>query len=528
MSSFTKCRSALYTPVVDELPVYVEREDGLPTYAGDEDDQEQREREDDQDRVQSLLNKLLRSSDESQLDPHIVKDLLRDEHQRLSDIISSRTQFGTYLHELAADELSFLALAVNCLLFASISTGKSETISWLISQKLTTPNILDRDGMSPLLAAVKAGRTRTIQELVDLGAEPDAYAISAIQFIITLTYAQGFRSLNAGRAAIRRTPLQLAAELGNLPLVKMFIETYQCDDSKIAPDGQLPLRLASRNGHRHVVDYLPVRRGGGWKRWKTAHEVSMMRAMRALEAIFKFNAFIFYEIPKFFLWTVPKQGLVEPLMKACKWCWVNRAGFLPWLKYQAQQTPARMKKFAKSVWKVAKRVPKAVTDVLKSTWKFCTNTLPKHTWKVLTKEIPKIAISVSKWMWFILTSVATTIASLFQRVASLIHTILSAVASFFRGLTLTDIWNGFCDVLRVIFVSFPLKVYDIMLDFGELTYKAMGALFGFTGKILWHTGFALIYLVTYIPKHIWTVIRSIGDSIAKGFNELRVWVNPKG
>ncbi|KLJ06065.1 hypothetical protein EMPG_10509 [Blastomyces silverae] len=507
MSTFTKCESALYTPVVDELPVYVEREDGLPQYPGDEDDQ---------DRVQSLLNKLLKPHDASQLDPHIVKDLLRDEHRRLSDIISSRAQFGTYRHELAADELSFLALAINRLLFASISTGKSEPISWLISQKLITPDILDTDGMSPLLAAVKTGRTRTIQELVDLGAEPDAYAIS------------GFRSLYVGRAAIRRTPLQLAAELGNLPLVKMFIETYQCDDSKIAPDGQLPLRLASKNGHRHVVDYLPVRRGGGWRRWKTAHEVSMMKARRALESIYTFTAFIVYEIPKFFLWTIPKHGLVEPLMKGCKWCWVNRAGFLPWLKYQAQQTPARMKKFAKSVWKVAKRVPKGVADVLKGTWKFCTNTLPKHIWRVLTKEIPKIVTSVSKWIWFILTSVATTIASLFQRIASLVHTILSAVASFFRGLTLMDIWNGFCDVLRVIFVSFPLKVYDIMLDFGELTYKAMGALFGLAGKILWYTGFALVYVVTYIPKQIWVVIRNMGNSIATGFNELRVWVNPKG
>ncbi|OJD22610.1 hypothetical protein ACJ73_06044 [Blastomyces percursus] len=515
MSTFTKCQSALFTPVVDELPVYVEREDALPPYAaGDQDGQEHHEREDDQDRVQSLLNKLLRSN-ESQLDPHIVRDLLRDEHRRLSGIISSRAQYGTYSHELAVDELSFLALAINRLLFASITTGNSETISWLISQKLTTPNIFDTDGMSPLLAAVKAGSTRTIQELVDLGAEPDVYAIP------------GFRTLYVGRVAIRRTPLQLAAELGNLPLVKLFIETYQCDDSKIAPDGQLPLRLAAKNGHRHVVDYLPARRGGGWKRWKTSHEASMMRARRALESIFTFTAFVVYKVPKFLLWTIPKQGLVEPLVKSCKWCWVNRAGFMPWLKYQAQQTPARMKKSAKSVWKVAKRVPKGVIDVLKRTWKFCKNTLPKHTWKVLTKDIPKIVISVSKWVWFILTSVATTIANILQRIASLIHTIISAVASFFRGLTLMDIWNGFCDVLRVIFVSFPLKVYDIMLDFGELTYKAMGALFGLTGKILWYTGFVLIYLVAYIPKQIWAVIRSMGDSIAKGFNELRVFVNPK-
>ncbi|PGH08902.1 hypothetical protein GX51_00959 [Blastomyces parvus] len=514
MSTFTKCESALYTPVIDQLPLYVETEDGPPQYPGDEDDQEHHER--DEDRVQLLLNKLLRYHDESQLDPLIVKDLLRDEHRRVSDIISSRAQFGTYVSELATDELSFLALAINRLLFASISTGESKTISWLISQKLITPDIFDPDGKSPLLVAVKAGRTRTIQELVDLGADPDAYAIS------------GFRSLYSGRTAIRRTPLQLAAELGNLPLVKMFIETYQCDDSKIAPDGELPLRLASRNGHRHVVDYLPVRRGGGWKRWKTAHEASMTKAKRAFQSIFAVITFFVYDAPKFLLWTVPKQGLVEPLMKGCKWCWVNRAGFLPWLKYQAQQTPTRLKKFAISVWKVAKRIPKVVADVSKSTWEFCTDTLPKHIWRILTQEMPKIVISVSKWVWLILSSTATAIASLFGRIASLIHTILSAVASFFRGLTLIDIWNGFCDVLRVIFVSFPLKVYDILLEFGELTYKAMGALFGLTGKILWYTGFVLIFVATYIPKQMWTILRSIGVSIGKGLNEVWVWVNPKG
>ncbi|PGH36174.1 hypothetical protein GX50_01030 [[Emmonsia] crescens] len=515
MSTFTKCQAALYAPVVDQLPLYVENENGLPQYAEGEDGQEHHEREDDQDRVQLLFNRLLQSTDESQIDPHIVKDLLQDEYRRLSEIISSHAQNEIYRSEFATDELSFLALAITRLLFGSISSGKSETISWLISQNLITPNVVDTDGMSPLLAAVKARNGQAILELVGLGADPDAYAIA------------GFRLLPVGRAPVRRTPLQLAAELGNLPLVKMLIETCQCDDSKIAPDGELALRLASKNGHRHVVDYLPIRRGGGWKRWKTAHEVSMAKARYALASILEFTAFFVYGIPKFLLWTVPKKGVVEPLTKGCKRCWENRAGFLPWMKYQAQQTPVRMKKLARSTWKVAKRVPKGISDTSKSMWKFFTRTLPKHTWKVLTKEIPKIVVSVSKWIWSILSSIAKTIVTLFEKIASLIHTILSAVVSFFHNLTLTDIWNGFCDVLRVIFVSFPLKVYDIMLEFGNLTYKAMGALFGAAGKILWYIGFAMLLLVTYIPKQIWAIIRNMGFSIAAGYNELRVWVNPK-
>ncbi|OAX82450.1 hypothetical protein ACJ72_03200 [Emergomyces africanus] len=515
MSAFTKCEGALYAPVVETLPLYVENENNLPQYAEDEDDQERLERENDQARIQLLLNGLLRSPDESQVNPRLVKDLLGEEHRRLSDIISSGAQNEIYRSELATDELSFLALAITRLLFSSISTGNNETISWLISQNLITPNTLDTNGKSPLLAAVESRSMRTIQELVDLGADPDAYAIAE------------FRPLPFGRASIRRTPLQFAAELGNLPLVKMFIETYECDDSKIAPDGELALRLAAKNGHRHVVEYLPVRRGGGWKRWKTVHEVSMSRAKFALVSIVEVVMFLVYEIPKFLLWTAPKKGLVEPLVKGCKWGWANRAGFLPWVKYQAQQTPVRMKKFAKSVWKVAKRVPKAILDASKSMWKFCTHTLPKHLWRVLTKKIPKIVVSVSKWIWLVLSSIVKTIANLFEKIASLIHTIFSAVVSFFSNLTLSDIWNGFCDVLGVIFVSFPLKLYEIMLEFGNVTYKAMGALFGLTGKILWYIGWALLFLVTYIPKQVWTIITSMGVSIVAGYNELRVWVNPK-
>ena len=60
----------------------------------------------------------------------------------------------------------------------------------------------------------------------------------------------------------------IACEKGNLPLVKLLLDVYHCDDSIIAPDGQLALRLASFFKHREIVDYLPVRRGGGMKRWK--------------------------------------------------------------------------------------------------------------------------------------------------------------------------------------------------------------------------------------------------------------------
>ena len=76
----------------------------------------------------------------------------------------------------------------------------------------------------------------------------------------------------------QRTPLQQACKTGNLPIVKLLMETHACNDALIAPDGQLALRLASRNGHKDIVSYLPLRRGGGWKRWKHNHKQSMFIA----------------------------------------------------------------------------------------------------------------------------------------------------------------------------------------------------------------------------------------------------------
>ncbi|ODH49096.1 hypothetical protein GX48_04821 [Paracoccidioides brasiliensis] len=509
MSTFTKCRTSLYVPQVDQLPLYVENENDLPPYVEQEIEQE------DENKVQTFLKGFLKSTDGPEIDPVIVKDLLPDEYQRLSKIILSDAHNFVFVSDLTIDELSFIAVAIVRLLFSSIYLGKNETMSWLLSENLITANTVNLDGMSPLLAAVKIRSTRAIQELIDFGAEPDQYAIA------------GFYELPTGRAPIKRTPLQLAAALGNLPLVKMFMETYQCDDSKIAPDGELALRLAAENGHRHVVDYLPVRRGGGWKRWRTAHEASMIKAKAALKYIYEFVAFFIYQVPKFFIWTTPKHLFVRPLSKGCKWCWKNRKGLLLWIKHQALQTPVRMKKAAKSMWSGIKRVPKAISSMSKSIWKFLTQFLPKYIWRVCTKEIPKIVVCVSQWIWLVLSSAVKLTSNFFQKVASLLHTAFSAVISFFRNVSLIDIWNGFCDVLRVIFISLPLKICDIIVNFGELTYKIMGGIFGLTGKVLWYIGFSILFLMMYIPTHIWFIIKSIGTSMATAFREIRVWVNPK-
>jgi ankyrin repeat protein len=65
-----------------------------------------------------------------------------------------------------------------------------------------------------------------------------------------------------------RTPLMCAAEKGNLNICKILCESAFADPMLIAPDGQTAQRLAARNGHKEVVQYLPAHRGGAFRRLK--------------------------------------------------------------------------------------------------------------------------------------------------------------------------------------------------------------------------------------------------------------------
>ncbi|PGH06687.1 hypothetical protein AJ79_06471 [Helicocarpus griseus UAMH5409] len=506
MSTLAKTHAPLFTLHAEPLPPYEEREDNLPPYV---------EREDDQYKIQSFFSGLLRSSDGQDIDSRIARELLLAEHQRISEFVLSRSDRYTYESSIATDELSYLAVSIIRLLFRSIAASKSETISWLLSQNLVTPNTINLDGMSPLLAAVKVRSTRMIQTLIDFGAEPDVYAIA------------GFRQSPNGRVSIRRTPLQLAAELGNLPHVKMFIEVYKCDDSNIAPDGELALRLAAKNGHRHVVEYLPVRRGGGWERWKTSNEVAMSKASNALGSICTFLAFFVWDVPKFLLWTTPERLVVRPIVKGCSWCWENRAELLPWVKYQTRQMPVRTKRFVNSVSKGLKRAPMVILEALTSIRVFCTDFLPKHIWRICTEEIPNLLANASSWACFVLSSAAVWITGLLQRVISFAHTVFCAVISFFRALTLSDVWNGLCDILRTMFAVLPLKIRDVVVQFGNMAYRSMVGIFGWSGIVLWYIGFAMVYLIMYIPRNLWYIVGSLGASMATTYNELRVWMDPK-
>jgi hypothetical protein len=134
---------------------------------------------------------------------------------------------------------------------------------------------------------------------------------------------------------------------------------------------------------------------------------------------------------------------------------------------------------------------------------------------------------VVKWIVDGVSEGAQLLWTVVLKTVSLLHTALAAIVSFFRSLTLKDIWNGFVDLLRVIFVSLPQKLWDWLCAAVKMSHSVLKALFGLFGSLLWYTGFEILWLVTYIPRKLWEVVQSMAGSLGKAFYEFAVWVNPK-
>lgn len=330
-----------------------------------------------------------------------------------------------------------------------------------------------------------------------------------------------------GGTEILRTPLQLAASMGNLALVKLFIECYRCDDSRIAPDGQLALRLAAQNGHHEVVEYLPARRGGGWLRWKLQHAKAMKRVKQALEAGCWFIIVLAWDIPKIFVWSVPKHCIFLPIVNGSRWCWKNRKGFWPWCKSVVRQIPIYVKKCGRWIWKVVKNTPKALIDAGKATWTFCIKTFPSWLKDLIIRRLPNAVIAILKWTLLGLRTIGHSFRHVILKTISLLHTAFVAIISFFRHATYQDIWNGFCSLVHTIFVTFPQNLWKWLQEFEQSSYTFMKTAFGQPGKLVWYICYGATWLAIYIPRKLWVISKSLAGSLAHVWYELRIWLNPK-
>ena len=407
----------------------------------------------------------------------------------------------------------------------AVRTQNTEAVCTMIQQGLVSPDVTNASGATPLIAAVEAGNATMVRTLLGLGAELERYG--------------GFAQ---DRDQRQRTPLQVAAAKGNLVVVKLLMEEFGADDALIAPDGQLALRLAAEGGHREVVDYLPLRRGGGFRRWKVHHEIAIRRATRAAAKI----GYAF----KLLFWSIPKYLIVLPVRDGTKWVWKNRKRFGSWCKRQVTEFPGRVKKAGKHAWDALKKTPQVAKEAAAALWKSIKampgeiKTMLVWIWGVIKKvpgavkkiiqwvwgvikAVPGVLKTIALWVWGLVRAVGEAAGKVVGRVVSFLHTILSAVVTFFRNLTFLDIWNGICDILSVIFIDVPKAVWAFLKEFGDVSYRVLAALLGGLGKAIWYILLILLWLVLFIPHKFVEILANLGSSFLQAIHEVFVWINPK-
>ncbi|KAK4182614.1 ankyrin repeat domain-containing protein 50 [Podospora australis] len=404
-------------------------------------------------------------------------------------------------------------------LFSAIASKNTEVVDLLISRGFISPDCPDMQGRTPLIAAVEAGNGQMVCNLVALGAHVNGYGRASGP---PLPKSQ--RHNEHARLA-ERTPLMVAAAMGNLALVKLLMEDFGADDSIIAPDGQLALRLAADAYHREIVDYLPLRRGGAWRRWKTHHHVAVRRIKRAGWKLYRFIRFFVFDIPKFLLWTVPKYTVVKPLKRAGEYCWENKHKFGGWCKRQATAFPGRAKRAGKAVWRTTKKVPGEVWSVTKRIPKLVTG-LSLWVWKII-KRIPGAMMNLVVWIWTALKKIGGAVGNVFLRIISVVHTVVAAVLDVFRGITLKDVADGLKQVVHAIFVVLPKGIWTAVKAIGKGFFLTFVGIFGCTAQLIIWLFQGLWWLVKYVPRQLGVIVSAIWGSMAKGYHEIMVLFNPK-
>lgn len=396
--------------------------------------------------------------------------------------------------------------------FSAITSQKSETVNHFLTSKLVTTSTTDVFGRTPLIAAAEKGSSRMVLLLADFDADVNAM----------------------GRFdGEMRTPLMVAAQTGSLPLVKPLLDVLHADDGIIAADGQLALRLAAEHGHKEIVDILPLRRGGGWRRWKHHHAKAVTRAKEALKRIGYFVEFTCWIIPKAIIWDLPMHCVLRPLKRHIFWSWHNKAHFLPWCRRKLGEVPERARRAA--IW-----VKNHLTKFLKVIQRFrlphfLTHTLPrflhssaKFLWTLLTVKIPTALKICLLWLWDGVKTISNIAFHLLRSIISLMHTAVSATLNFFRNITVADVLHGLREVLHLTFVTFPMRLGGWIAKFVVTSYKVLEQVAGSAGRVIWWVGRGSLELVIYIPRKLGVAVGSLGGSVVKAGHEIAVWLNPKG
>ena len=318
-----------------------------------------------------------------------------------------------------------------------------------------------------------------------------------------------------------RTPLMIAAAQGDLPTVKWLMEGYGASDAIIAPDGQLALRLAAEAGHEHVVAYLPTRRGGMYLRWKTKQAKLLSRIRRIFAELAYVAKVAVYHVPQ---WLVCEL-IVYPMRRAVKWCWMSKHLIVPFLRREVAEMPQRVRRSLQKMLGWVGEVPARIMGAAKRTWEWVL-ALPER-----IRNAIKLIPGALQIVWHYIKDCAKTVSDavrlVLERVASLLHTVVSAVVTFFRYLTLANLWTAALDLLEAVFVMLPVRLWQLVDKAWAVGFKLAERFFGFLGSVLWFIVYALWRVVIFLPEQLGRVIGAVGEMVVVSWRELRVWWNPK-
>ncbi|KAH7361856.1 hypothetical protein B0T11DRAFT_78479 [Plectosphaerella cucumerina] len=385
--------------------------------------------------------------------------------------------------------------------YDAITKRRPEIVTHFITQGLVSPDVTleGKDGYphkarTPLLAAVAAGDASMIRLLVSLG--------STVELV-------GFCVVSENpRYAADLTPLQLAAGLGRLSLVKVLREEFGADDAFVAPKGETALWLARRFRHREIVDYLPAVKAGGWVRFRSSRQHEIQRLLLAMRRSCMLNLvrWLVWGLPKAILWDLPQEA------------WKKREKIMKWCKRQVVKFPGRAKRAVKALGRGIKKTPEAIKKIVEE--------IAKTTWKFI-KAIPPALAVLAAWVANGARAVGTAVTDAVKAFFGVIHTAMMAVLEWFSTITLQDVINGVTAVLEAVFVRFPKAVWSFVGDFAEVAWKVAKKFPLYLGVLLYGIVYVLWWMVKWPAVATWTVLSAVGRVIARMFDEIIICFDPK-
>ncbi|KAI0105060.1 hypothetical protein GGR51DRAFT_202426 [Nemania sp. FL0031] len=401
--------------------------------------------------------------------------------------------------------------------FTAIHNGDHESINAMLGTGYASAGTKNYLGKTPLLAAVEGGHINTVRLLLEKGADPNEFGMT---WETPAEMERTWRTWDDyhDTSYVSRTPLQLAAAQGNIAIVKLLMETYAADDKLIAPDGELALRLAAAGGHREIVAYLPARRGGGFRRWKKRHSVAVARMKYAAKGIGQFAEFFAWKVPRFFVWSIPKHVLVIPVVEGVKWLHRHRAEIPRMILGAVGCLLGAIKGFPVALFYVTKGLVSCMAHL---TFWLC---------KGIVKTIagvPKATGLALQWMFKGVKTLLKAIWSIINRLVSFLHTAIVAVATFFKTVTLKDVWRGFVAFVRAVVVDLPTMLWGWARKFGHTAVKMLDAIWGFTGQVIACLFYILASVVTFVPRELWEILVSVFKSLGFACKEFMIFLNPK-